>query len=343
MTRKLFLGVDVAAATLDAAWQCEHERQVLGQFANTLAGFGQLRAQLVATLAQPDLEVYLVLEPTGGYELALVAYGRDQGWQVCLPNPKQVRDWAKGDGRRAKTDAQDAQLLAAFGAAKQPRPQTELPPEVQELADLLGRQEDLEKLVRAERNRLSSYETHPQPSRWVLQSLQRTIATLQQELDDLNQQLDDFTDQHPGLRADQERLRTVPGIGRKNVLPILVQLHRWQARTAHTGDAKGLVAFTGIDPQPFQSGRSVYKRSTISRQGDARVRHMLYMGALGGLRGKGLNPLRSFYDQLVGRGKAKTLALVAAGRKILVWAWAVFTRQVSFDRSRYAPADAHPA
>lgn len=343
MSRKLYLGVDVAAATLDAAWQAEQQRQVLGQFTNTPAGFAQLRDQLAAVLAEPELEVYLVLEPTGGYELALVAYARTQGWQVCLPNPKQVRDWAKGDGRRAKTDAQDAQLLAAFGVAKQPRPQTELPPEVQELADLLGRQEDLEKLLRSERNRLLTYQKHPHPSVRVLQSLQRTITSLQQELDDLNQQIDDFTDQHPGLRSDRDRLRSVPGIGRKNVLPILVQLHRWQARTACTGDAKGLVAFTGIDPQPFQSGRSVYKRSTISRQGDARVRHMLYMGALGGVRGKGPNPLRSFYEQLVGRGKAKTLALVAAGRKILVWAWVVFTRQVTFDRSRYPLTNSRPA
>lgn len=343
MTRKLFLGVDVAAATLDAAWQCEQVRQVLGQFTNTPAGFEQLRDQLAAALTQPDLVVYLVVEPTGGYEFGLVAYARTQGWQVCLPNPKQVRDWAKGDGRRAKTDAQDAQLLAAFGAAKQPQPQLALPPEIQELADLLGRQEDLEKLLRMERNRLTSYQQQPQPSAWVLQSLQRTIATLQQELTDLNQQIDDFTDQQPGLRTDRERLRTVPGIGRKNVLPILVHLHRWQARTAHTGDAKGLVAFTGIDPQPFESGRSVYKRSTISRQGDARIRHLLYMGALGGKRAKGLNPLRTFYDQLVGRGKAKTLALVAAGRKILVWAWVVFTRQVVFDTSRYAITQAQPA
>ena len=68
-----------------------------------------------------------MLEPTGGYELALVAFAYDHGWQVCLPNPKQVRDFAKGSGRRAKTDAQDALLLAQFGAEQKPEPQDELP------------------------------------------------------------------------------------------------------------------------------------------------------------------------------------------------------------------------
>jgi hypothetical protein len=65
------------------------------------------------------------------------------------------------------------------------------------------------------------------------------------------------------------------------------------------------------------------------------------MGALGGLRRKGHNPLRNFYSGLVRRNKAKVLALVAASRKILVWAWAVFSQGVNFDPSRFpqeAPA-----
>jgi transposase len=343
MTRKLYIGADVSAATIDVAGQCDTQRQVVGQFANSSEGFAEMMTQLASVLAQPATEIYLILEPTGGYELALVAFGHSQGWQVCLPNPKQVRDWAKGDGRRAKTDGQDAQTLAAFGAAKQPKPQADLAPEVQELADLLRRQEDLEQLLRSERNRLGSYQTHPQPSQRVLDSLQRTISAVQAELDDLNQQIEAIVTSQPTLKADRQRLRTVPGIGAKNVLPILVHLYRWQARAGQSADAKGLVAFTGVDPQPFQSGRSVRKRSTISRQGDHRIRQLLYMGALGGLRRKGHNPLRNFYSGLVRRGKAKVLALVAASRKILVWAWAVFTQRVDFDPTRFPVIEPTPA
>lgn len=339
MDRKLYIGADVSAATIDVAWQCGLQRQLVGQFANSAEGFAQLTTQLASVLTASETEVYLVLEPTGGYELALVAFGHDQGWQVCLPNPKQVRDWAKGDGRRAKTDGQDAQTLAAFGAAKQPRPQVDLPPAVQELADLLRRQEDLEQLLRSERNRLGSYQTHPQPSQRVLDSLQQTISALQAQLDLLNQQIEAFVNAQPLLAAERRRLRTVPGIGDKNASPLLVHLYRWRARAGQAADAKGLVAFTGVDPQPFQSGRTVYKRSTISRQGDHRIRQLLYMGALGGLRRKGHNPLRDFYQRLVGRGKAKVLALVAASRKILVWAWAVFTQGVDFDPTRFPISD----
>lgn len=95
------------------------------------------------------------------------------------------------------------------------------------------------------------------------------------------------------------------------------------------------MAFAGLDPQPFESGHSVYKRATISKMGDEMIRNKLYMGALGGVRGK--NVLADFYKRLVGRGKAKRLALVAAARKILVWSWAVFVKEVDFDATKATP------
>ena len=55
---------------------------------------------------------------------------------------------------------------------------------------------------------------------------------------------------------------------------------------------------------------------------------------LGGKRGR--NPLREFYQRLVGRGKLKMVALVAAARKILIWAWAVYRTRQLFDPTRLA-------
>jgi transposase len=95
------------------------------------------------------------------------------------------------------------------------------------------------------------------------------------------------------------------------------------------------VAYVGLDPQPYQSGTSVRKRAAISRKGDRTVRRRLFMGALGGIRGKTV--LQQLYRGLVGGGKAKKVALVAAARKILIWAWAVYRQQTSFDRTRGMP------
>ena len=93
-----------------------------------------------------------------------------------------------------------------------------------------------------------------------------------------------------------------------------------------------MVAYVGLDPQPHESGISVRRPARISRQGDRSLRARLYMGALGALRGD--TPLHAFYQRLVDRGKPKKLALLAAARKLLVWAWAVFNSTQPFAASR---------
>jgi transposase len=334
MSTNIYIGADVAKAKFDVATWSGQSGTLLNTFPNTPSGFAQLGEQLRTLWPSRETQIVLVLEPTGGYEMGLVAYAYDQGWEVCLPNPKQVRDFAKGRGRRAKTDVLDALVLAQFGVEQQPEPQEELPAEVQELSELLHRREDLEQLKRSERNRLLGFQQRPAPTPAVLQSLERTIAALDAELDAVEKAIKDLLNRHPDLKREAKRLDSVSGIGEKTVLPILVLLHRWKVRTSGRGTAKGLTAFAGLDPQRHDSGSSVHKRARISKMGDHSIRHYLYMGALGGIRGN--NPLRTFYRRLVSRGKAKRLALVAAAHKILTWAWAVFTQDVDFDPSRFS-------
>jgi transposase len=333
MANTVYVGADIAQAKFDAAvWQGSAGK-ALKSFSNNAAGFEQFAQSVRAAVPGHDTASVLVLEPTGGYEMALVAFAYERGWRVCLPNPKQVRDFAKTSGRRAKTDAQDALLLAQFGAEQQPEPQAELPVPIQELIELLHRREDLQQLKRSESNRLLGLQQRPRPAKAVSESLERTIAALDAELVAIEQAIAELLTQNPKLKREAKRLHSVPGIGKRNVLPILVLFYRWRARTNGQGTPKGLVAFVGLDPQPYESGRSVHKRATISKMGDRSVRRYLYLGALGGVRGQ--NVLRTFYRRLVSRGKAKRLALVAAAHKILIWAWAVFSNDVDFDPARF--------
>src|SRR5688572_14611215 len=149
-----YLGIDMAAQTFDAAVWRAGQTQRLGHFANTPDGF-QACAQALAAHG-PAEAIWLIVEPTGGYEQGLVSFALEQTWQISLPNPRQVRSWIKGQGGRAKTDPLDAVHLAAYGAQRQPHPWQPLPPAVQTLDDLLVRQADLEESLRQERNRQTS-------------------------------------------------------------------------------------------------------------------------------------------------------------------------------------------
>lgn len=334
MTTVLTVGVDVSYKTLQAASGVDKTRlSKHGRFPNDPAGFARLADVVRAAAREAGAAgIHLVMEPTGGYEQRLARFALEQGWQVSLPNPGHVREWAKASGRRAKSDSQDAVTLTAYGIEQDPPAWRPLPEPVAELARLLERRDDLEGMRRQEQNRRHALQAQAQYQGAVAQSLEATIAHLAAAIAEIDRQIAQHLDQHPDLKAEAKRLRTVPGIGARNVLPILVLLHRWGELTQYQGDRQGLTAYVGLDPEPYESGTSVYRPATISRQGSPRLRWRLYMGALGGVRGQ--NVLREFYQRLVARGKRKRLALVAAARKLLVWAWAVFRSQSDFDPLR---------
>lgn len=331
------LGLDIAKTTIEAA--CWHAGRVLplGSFANLPSGWEQLRAA-VQSLDREDTgaaaeEVAVVLEPTGGYELACALWAHQQpGWHVHRPNPAHVRQWAKSQGIRAKTDAQDALALAQYGAKTELPVWQPLASEVSALEQLLHRRDDVDALLHQERRRREQLDLHPDAPPTVRASVKRLIQTLEDERAGLEQAIAEHLRQHADLHAAEQRLLTVPGIGPRNVVPLLVTLARYHTLTGGQGDAKGVVAYVGLDPQPHQSGTSVWRPALISRQGNRLLRARLYMGALGALRGA--NAVHAFYQRLVARGKAKKVALVAAARKLVVWAWAVFTSGEVFDPAK---------
>lgn len=327
------LGIDVSKATLAAALWHEEQALILEPVENSPAGWETLRSQVRVRLSAEQVgNLVVVLEPTGGYEAGIALWAYQQDWQVCLPNPRQVRDWARSQGRRAKTDRQDAVVLAQYGAQQRLAPWQPLPEEVSELEGLLRRRSDLEALLQRERNRREHLTPRRGLHREVPASVERLIGVLEEELRQIEEAITEHLRQHPPLQQARTRLLSVPGIGAKNVLPVLVLLARWQRRTRGQGSSKGLVAYAGLDPQPYESGTSVHRQASISHMGEREVRRLLYMGALGALRGH--NAICTFYERLVGRGKPKKLALVAAARKLLTWAWAVYHSGMPFDASK---------
>lgn len=335
MSKKLILGVDMAKKDFAAAIRVGDVEEELGKFENDVSGRQSLNEQVNALCDTCSAQqIHLIVEATGGYEAALVAYAYEQQWLVSMPNPKQVRDWAKGVGFRAKTDRVDARILAHYGAERHPPTRPPLAIEVSNLDSLLKRRQDLEQSLQTERTRLTETADRPGISSKVEESFQQVIDALEQALTDIEQAIEELCQNHKPFQQNQKRMLALPGVGPKVVLPLMVKLFQWQSLTSGQGDAKGLTAFVGLDPLPYESGQSVRKQPGISKMGDKEIRRLLYMGALGGVRGQ--NPLKPFYDRLVGRGKAKKVALVAAARKILTWAWTIFSRQIEWDPAFHA-------
>lgn len=332
----LYLGVDVSQATLDVGIVTDQQEELLPTYRNTKASWkalGKKATQLAET--QGETTIHLIIEPTGGYERGFVDYAYSLGWLVTIVNPFYVRRFIQGQGQRGKTDRIDALMLARYGVQQQPEPQWQMAADARELQGLLGRQDDLKKLLQAERNRLKQAQHNPGTPQAVRRSIERTIQVLQEELKALDDAIQELLRASCQLGAMETLLRTTPGVGPKVVLRLLTLFYRFSALTAGKGTASQLVAFLGLDPQPYESGRSVRRRTTISRMGDKAGRADLYMGAIGGIRGN--NPLRTYYERMIHRGKAHKVAVVACSRKLLVWAWAIFSSGQPFDPQRVLP------
>ena len=83
-------------------------------------------------------DVLVVLEASGGCERGLHRALVEAGVPAAIVNPRQVRDFARSQGLRAKTDRVDARAIHRFGAVTRPRP-TPLPePARAELIEVLG-------------------------------------------------------------------------------------------------------------------------------------------------------------------------------------------------------------
>jgi len=342
MQQTLVVGVDIAKKDFAVAYRVGGVTVDLGKFDNNAAGYAALQSRLAQACTEHGLsQLQVVLEATGGYEAALLAYAYGQGWGVSMPNPKKVRDWAKGaqwaPRYRVKTDRVDARILAHYGMERQPPLRPQLAVEVTQLDSLLKRRLDLEQSLHQEQTRLSEMAGRPGLAPQVEERLRQVIEALTQALAGIEQAIEDLTAKHEPLQSHMVRLLALPGVGPKVVLPLLVKLFQWHNLTSGEGEATGLVAYIGLDPQPYESGCSVRKHAGISKMGDSEEssgpRRLLYMGALGGVRGRGAHwaPLKPFYQRLVGRDKAKKVALVAAARKILVWAWTLFSRQLDWN------------
>jgi transposase len=291
------IGIDVSKERLEIAFGAAGGVESL---ANEPEAHAALAARLRAIL--PEL---IVLEATGGYEFEVASTLQLAGLKVLVVNPRQARDFARGMGLLAKTDALDARVLARFAAVLAQRTDLHLKPlpdeELQQLQALVLRRRQLIGMLTAERQRLAICH------RSARRSLKAMIEFIQRQLREVDGHLAQHLERHHGELA--ELLRSVKGIGPTSAATLIAEL-----RELGQLPRRQISALVGVAPLNRDSGQQRGRRSTWG--GRVSVRNTLYMATLSAVR---FNPtLRAFYEHLLGLGKPKKVALVACMRKLLV-------------------------
>ena len=293
--RKSNIGIDVSKQLLEVA---VHESDFHYRCPNQPRVFAELVAELIAL--RP---ARIVLEATGGLEKPIVAALHATRLPVVVINPRQVRAFAKATGQLAKTDRLDAAVLAHFAAAIKPPLRPLKSKKEQELEALMGRRGQLVDMLVAEKNR-----RHTATSDVVRETIKQHIDWLEKQIAELDEQLQSRLVSSSEWQNKDAILQSVPGIGPVVSFSLLADLPE-----LGTLNRQRISKLVGVAPLNCDSGQQRGARHIFG--GRARVRSMLYMAALTGLR---FNPvIKEFYQRLVAKGKPHKVALTACMRKLL--------------------------
>lgn len=288
-----FIGIDVAKDSL-ALFVSSSEEHF--SFANNYPAF----AEIIALCQRFHLQ-RICLEATGGYQTPLLLALAEVGLPVSLVNPRQVRYFAKGVGKLAKTDQIDAQILALFAQQVEPRLTTIPSAEQLVLSALVRRREQILAMLNAEQNRLET--AHHS----IKLSLEKNIEWFLSQLQDLDNDLDK-TLKSSTLWEKAQLLETIPGLARVSSLALLAEIPE-----LGTISNKEIASLVGVAPFSQSSGK--WQGHERIQQGREFVRRKLYMTAFNAIR---CNPrLKVFYERLRLNGKPFKVALIAVMRKLL--------------------------
>lgn len=321
-----WIGMDVSKDTIEVCLLRESGKMHFKQFSNEESG--HLKLLRWAQHLAPDTTIHFCLEATGSYSNSLALFLAEAEQAVSVMNPARIHFFARSQGQGNKTDKADARIIALFCRQEQPELWRAAAPEVRELVALVRRYHAVQDLLVQEKNRLQA----PAQPKAVLSSLKITVRFLEKEVERLKKQIRQHFNNHDGLKHDAKLLQTIPGIGELTAWDILAEL----PDVGQFDSAQAVAAYAGLAPREHRSGSSVFKKTRLSKQGNARLRKALYFPAVNALT---WNPVvKAHYDRLRAAGKIRMVALAAAMRKMLMICYGVLKHQQPFQTDwQYQP------
>jgi len=287
------MGIDVSKETLDVFFLNQHQ-----QFENSSSGFKKIIKKL-KTFA----DVLVVMESTGGYERPLAQSFAKSNIPVAIINPRQIRDFAKSLGILAKTDSLDSKVIALFAEKIQPKANVAYDESQNRLTELNSRRRQLVDMITAEKSRKDKVSPEMQ------KSIKRIIKQLEIELKKVNDSIDRLVKQNSEYARKAELLQTITGVGAVTANCMIAELPE-----LGKASAKEISALAGVAPLNRDSGKMRGKRMIFG--GRATVRNSLYMATMVATRFN--TKIKSFYQYLCTKGKAKKIALIACMHKLLI-------------------------
>ena len=299
-----YIGIDISKATLDL-----HDGEKSYKISNNCEGFTFIRK-----LAKYKKDLVLIFEPTGVYAHALIVYCQKQNIRAVIVGSKEARDYARSIKQRSKTDKIDAKVLYRYHTQISPE-MISVPSLDTHVIQITQRRNVYDKYQHTITQLNNLIEATRKEDKVLIRSIQKQIASLEKAADKLLAEIEALLLKQEENKVALENLQTIPGIGKKSALALLLEFMRYPHAKSNE-----MVALMGLDPVLKDSG--VFKgKSRISKQGGKHLRQKLYMATVVAIKYN--DRLKLFYERLISNGKPKMVALLASMRKLLRIAFAV--------------------
>jgi transposase len=291
----MIVGIDVSKDWLDVAIRNGESFRV----GNNDEGITLLLSRLAAALP-----TRVVMEASGGFELACASRLAAARVPTFVVNARQVRDFARATGTLAKTDRLDAEVIAHFAEAIGGKVEFVATDEAtSELIHLVKRRAQLVEMRTMEQNRRLLAPLK------LKRELDKHIRWLDSRILEVDKDIGNAIHNSAVWREKDELLQSATGVGPVTSSRLLTGL----PELGHVSP-KRIAALVGLAPFNVESGVMDGKRHCQGGRSD--VRSALYMATLSARRHD--PTLKRFHDRLLSMGKPPKVALIATARKLLI-------------------------
>ncbi len=307
-----YFGIDISHLVFDVT---ETDGKYY-QFKNNGSGFKKFTKLL-------NCDSHCVMEATGYYHYQLAYYLLESGMKVSVENPLSVKRFIQMKLSKIKTDKSDSKLICEYAQQVDLKLWKGNSKNEMECLQITRALSVYTKQSTMLKNKLHGESVLGEPSKAVVRSLKRSLKQLVKEIKSLEDKLLVLVKEvHQDLLT---RLQTIPGIGRKTAIMLVVLTGGFDRFTS----ASELCSYAGLTPVIRQSGSSVKGRPRISKIGNQKLRNLLFMCSFNACKYN--KACRDLYERIVAKGKSKKLALIAVCNKLLKQAFAIAKSGLIYD------------
>lgn len=328
---KISVGIDISKSSFHVCIKARenlNKAKIKGtrEFDNSSKGFNSFLEWFNKRTSKGAV-VQFVMEATGVYYEDLAYFLYENKFNVAVVLANKMSNYAKSLNIKTKTDKVDASIIASFGMERQVDNWQPMSPLYKELKDLSREFITLKKERQRAKNQLHALKYAHNKSLVVIELKEDQILFYEEKLAVLKEEIKRVTKQDQAFYAKVKKVETIPGVGFETIIGIICETNGFELFNS----IRQLVSYAGLDVVFNQSG-AFNGKTRISKRGNARIRHILYMPALSATQCN--SSIKNLYERINERNpQIKKKGIVASMRKLLIYIFILWKKNEEYDAS----------